>query len=209
MFATLVMLSYIRRRGLSFLSINGTKYEIPYQGSKILAVFEKHGIPIKYDCRKGTCKSCVIKVTMEGESLETLACMEEAVEGMDICTAGLQPDEIKVVIPPMETKRVTTRKIVAKPQSEVAKANSKVTRLLSQAQECALDGDWEHCADYTEELLEILRDFDRPEDVQHVFMNGPARDLLRDFIACLKGSTSDRAFNLGKKLNSEINKSIT
>lgn len=203
------MLRIARRRLGPLLSINGNKYEIPYQGSKILAVFEKFGIPIKFDCRKGTCKSCAINVTIEGETLQTLACMEEATEGMEISTAGLQPDEIKIVIPPMETKRVTTRKIVAKPQSEVAKANSKVTRLLSQAQECALDGDWEHCADYTEELLEILSDFDRPEDVQHVFMNGPARDLLRDFLACLKGSTSDRAFNLGKRLKSGIDKFIT
>ena len=49
------------------LKINGVKYDIPYQGSKILAVFEQNKIPIKFDCRKGTCKSCLIKVTLEGE----------------------------------------------------------------------------------------------------------------------------------------------
>ena len=190
------------------MKINETVYSIPYSGCKILAVFEANSIPIKFDCRKGTCKSCVVRISFEGESVESLACMEEALDGMEIFTEGLQPDEIIARVPPMETRRVTTRKIVntGKTQTEASKANAKVLRILSQAQEAALEGNWDGCAAYTEELLEILKLFDKPEDVQSVFMTGPSRDILRDFIASLSGSSYDRCFQLGKDFSKEINR---
>jgi ferredoxin len=186
---------------LSSIKVNGKSYEIPYAGAKILAVFEQNGLPIKIDCRKGHCKSCAVRVQFEEEAVETLACMEEAIEGMEIDTTGLQPTEAAPVIPPMETKRVTTRKAVRKPLSEVQKANSKVFRILTQALEAALDGEWEGCADYGTELVEIARNFEQSqEDLIAVFLKGPCRDLTRDFMAVMRTSGQSRCVHLGESL---------
>jgi ferredoxin len=184
--------------------INGREFGIPYAGAKILAIFEQNGLAIKYDCRKGQCKACAVRVTLEGETMETLACMEDAIEGMVVDTTGLQ-DDVKVSIPPMETKRVTTRKILKKPASEVQKANARVFRILSQAQEAALDGEWEGCADYASELLEIAASFDN--EIGAVFLSGPTRDMIRDFIAVLRTSGQDRCRQLGDKLKNTIGNS--
>jgi ferredoxin len=193
------------RRGINRLNIliNKKSYPIPYAGAKILAVFEQHELPIKFDCRKGQCKSCAVRVRFEEESMETLACMEEAIDGMEIETEGLQPTEVQLKVAPMETKRVTTRKIASKPQSEVQKANSKVFRILSQAQEAALDGEWEGCADYATELVEIAKIFEN--DVEAVFLKGPCRDLVRDFLAVLLTSAQPNCLELGKQLKSLLN----
>ena len=169
-----------------------------------MAVFELNAIPIKFDCRKGQCKSCLVKVMLEGESGETLACMEDALEVMEIDTRGFQPETAIPAVPPMETKRVTTRKMTKKPLSEVNRANGKVFKILCQAQEAALDGEWEGCSDYAAELIEIANHFDQPDERQAVFLTGPCRDLLRDFTAVLRTSGQVRCAQLGHTLKTTI-----
>jgi ferredoxin len=192
----------------SSVRVNGVRFKIPYSGSKILAVFELNNLSINFDCRKGTCKSCAVRVTLEGETVETLACMEEAIDGMEISTEGLQ-EEVQVVVPPMEVKRRTTRKIAAKPQSRAEKANAQVARILQHAQISALDGDWENCANFVVEITEILHQFEKKEDVQSVFMKGSVRDMLRDFLASLRGSTSERCSQASSEFTKEMSDKLT
>ena len=180
--------------------IGEKSYEIPYAGAKILSIFETQGIPIKFDCRKGTCKTCAVTVTYQGETMETLACMEDAVEGMQI---ALPLEAPTLVIPPMETKRVTTRKVKIQ-VSAASRLNAKVMRLLNQAQDAVLEGLWEDACDYAEEILDISKSLENPEEVQQVFFTGQNRDLLQGFIVSLSSSYLSRCRLLSQKMKETI-----
>ena len=180
--------------------INGIKYAIPYEGATILTVYETNSLAIKSDCRKGICKSCLVSVSFDGQDpVETVACMEPAENDMEISSIGSQV--IDIPLPHAESKRVTTRKIAKVPPSSAQKAASIAAKILRQAQEAALDGDWEGCAEFGDELLEISNRFSSQEDRNQVFLVGPSRDSLRDFIACLKSSGNKKCENIAKLLN--------
>ena len=187
----------------NLLKINGKKFPIPYEGATILATFERNEIPIKFDCRKGQCKSCLVRVRFVDKAtdfLETLACVEPAIENMEIDTVGLQDD----AQPPTshETKRMTTRKLKTG-QTEVSKAQAKVGRILAQAGDAALDGEWIGCIEFSQELLEIESTFSK-EDVKKIFLSGPSRDSLRDFVACLRTSGNAACEKIAVRIRKDI-----
>ncbi|CAD7925613.1 unnamed protein product [Amoebophrya sp. A120] len=105
----------VQRRRLGSIRIDANTYQIPYSGCTIGAICEQNHVPgVRFDCRRGSCKSCRVMVRMgedvEGEpeptkgasdseasvetdamgenelEIEVLACQEEAVEGMWVIT---------------------------------------------------------------------------------------------------------------------------
>jgi hypothetical protein len=69
---------------------------------------------------------CLVQVRYEGETVETLACMEEAIAGMEIelAPSSVVKSASSAKAPPEEIKRVTTKERKAK-QSEASKIQGR------------------------------------------------------------------------------------
>lgn len=209
-----------RRFSTASILIDGQECAIPYADCTIGAVAETANLTsIVFDCRKGTCKTCRVFVTLEdGEETDVLACQEPAFPGLRVRTQPLSDEQLlnltletnlllKQSALDREKVRRKTRRLKLKPK-ELVIARRKLEVLVAKtelavAMDEGTEQDGAEIAKLLKQVDALVQDLAESDFEAMLSMHGNRANLLRDFFMGLEFARNEGVRDWTRKRKAE------